>query len=89
MSIVDGHISHLTTINKHHGPFKPHHHPWYIVAADAEHDGTQHPAHSGELGVDLRFAVRRLERLHSPCAGLSVVPAIPAIPAARTGEQRQ
>ena len=50
--------------------------------------GTQHTAHSGELGVDLRFAVRCLERLHSPWAGLSAVPAITAVPATRTGEQR-
>ena len=36
---------------EHHGSFEPHQHPWYTAAADG-HDGTQHPAHSGELGAD-------------------------------------
>ena len=62
----------------------------YTTAGDAGHDGTQQPAHSGELGVDQYFAVRRLERLHPPWAGLSAVPAVPAVlavPATRSGEQ--
>ena len=90
------HRQHVSTMrtdsSEHHGPFEPHQHPWYTAAADAGHDGTQHPAHSGELGVDLRFVVRRLERLHPPWAGLSAVPAIPAVPATPAipgGEQQQ
>ena len=51
--------------------------------------GTQHTAYSGELRVDLRFAVRRLEHLHLAWAGLSAVPAILAVPASRIGEQRR
>ena len=31
--------------------FQPHQHPWHTAAVDLGHDGTQHPAHSGELGL--------------------------------------
>ena len=34
---------------EHHGPFEPHQHTWYIAAGDARHDGTQHPAHPGDI----------------------------------------
>ena len=63
---------------EHIGSLEPHHHPWYTIVANAGNNDTQHPAHSAELGVDIRLAVRRVQRLPPPGAGLPVVPAIPA-----------
>ena len=75
---------------EHLGSLEPHHHPWYTPATDAGYNDTQYPAHSAELGVDIRLAVRRVQRLHSLGVGLPTVPAVPAapaIPAVRLGER--
>ena len=77
-----------TRFSEHRGPFESHQHTRDAAAGDVGHDDTQHPAHLGELGVDLCLAVRHLEHLHPPWAGLLAVPAVPApaVPAARTGQ---
>ena len=74
---------------KHLRSLELHHQPWYTAAGNAGYNDTQHPAHSVELGVDIRLAVRCVQRLHSLGVGLPTVPAVPAAPAipiARTGE---
>ena len=75
---------------EHLRPLEPNHYPWHTVAADVGHHSTQHPVDSTELGVDIGYAVRRLQHLHPHGAGSSPVPTIlsaPVVPAARIGGQ--